>query len=236
MASDVETALGSGFLVQTAEQSNQEQLADIGEALGFLNTALLAFAFVAIFVGAFIITNTFRIIVSQRTRELALLRAIGATGRQVTGLVVIEALVVAVLASAVGVVVGVGLALLLAAAMNAIGFNLPDGPLTLAPRTVLIAMGVGIVVTVVAAVFPARKAAKIPPVAAMHEELIRPPRKSLRTGHLRVRPSPPAGWRRSWLGSLLPSTTRSCLWGSARWCSSSVSRSLHRSPPSRWPK
>ncbi len=180
LASDVETALGNGFLVQTAEQSNQEQLADIGEALGFLNTALLAFAFVAIFVGAFIITNTFRIIVSQRTRELALLRAIGATGRQVTGLVVIEALVVAVLASVVGVVVGVGLALLLAAAMNAIGFNLPDGPLTLAPRTVLIAMAVGIVVTVVAAVFPARKAAKIPPVAAMHEELIRPPRKSLR--------------------------------------------------------
>ena len=180
LASDVETALGRGFLVQTAEQSNQEQLADIGEALGFLNTALLAFAGVAIFVGAFIITNTFRIIVSQRTRELALLRAIGATGRQVTGLVVIEALVVALVASAVGVVVGVGLALLLAAAMNAIGFNLPDGPLTLAPRTVLIAMGVGIVVTVVAAAFPARKAAKIPPVAAMHEELIKPPRKSLR--------------------------------------------------------
>jgi putative ABC transport system permease protein len=180
LASDIEQALGTGFDIQTAEASTQDQLDSIAEDLGFLNTALLAFAAVAIFVGAFIITNTFRIIVSQRTRELALLRAIGATGRQVTWLVVIEALAVAVVASAVGVLVGVGLAQLLAAVMNAIGFNLPDGPLTLAPRTVLIAMGVGIVVTLLASLLPARKAASIPPIAAMHEELARPPRKSLR--------------------------------------------------------
>ena len=179
LATDINAATGGEFDVKTTEAANADQLSEIGEALGFLNTALLAFAAVAVFVGAFIIANTFRIIVAQRTRELALLRAIGATGRQVTRLVVIEALVVAVIASLIGVFGGIALALLLAALMNAIGFNLPEGPLTIAPRTVIIAMTVGIVVTVVAALLPARKAAKIPPVAAMHEELARTGRKPL---------------------------------------------------------
>lgn len=180
LAADIDAATGGEFDVKTTEAANADQLSEIGEALGFLNTALLAFAAVAVFVGAFIIANTFRIIVAQRTRELALLRAIGATGGQVTRLVVIEALVVAVISSLIGVFGGIALALLLAALMNAIGFNLPEGPLTIAPRTVVIAMTVGIVVTVVAAILPARKAAKIPPVAAMHEELARTGRKPLR--------------------------------------------------------
>ncbi len=179
LASDIEAALGEGLVVQTAEASNQEDLEEISSALSFLTYALLAFAGVAIFVGGFIIANTFRIIVSQRTRELALLRAVGATGGQVTRLVVVEALVVAVLASLLGVLVGIGLAQLLAAAMRAFGFGLPEGPLTLAPRTVIVAMAVGIIVTVIAALLPARRAASVPPVAAMHEELARPPRKSL---------------------------------------------------------
>ncbi|MCZ6456395.1 MAG: FtsX-like permease family protein [Actinobacteria bacterium] len=179
LAADIDAATGGEFDVKTTEAANADQLSEIGEALGFLNTALLAFAAVAVFVGAFIIANTFRIIVAQRTRELALLRAIGATGGQVTRLVVIEALVVAVIASLIGVLGGIALALLLAALMNAIGFNLPEGPLTIAPRTVIIAMTVGVVVTVVAALLPARKAAKIPLVAAMHEELARTGRKPL---------------------------------------------------------
>jgi putative ABC transport system permease protein len=180
LAADIDQALGGGFKVQTAEASNEEQLADIATDLGFLTTALLAFAGVAVFVSAFIIYNTFRIIVAQRTRELALLRAIGATGRQVTWLVVVEAIVVALVASALGVLGGVLLAQLLAAAMNALGIDLPEGPLTLAPRTVIIAMGVGLVVTLISAVLPARKAASLPPVAAMHAELARVPRRSLR--------------------------------------------------------
>jgi len=180
LAADIDQALGDGFKVQTAEASNQEQLADIASDLGFLTTALLAFAGVAVFVSAFIIYNTFRIIVAQRTRELALLRAIGATGSQVTWLVVFEAFIVAVLASVVGVLLGMGLAQLLAAAMSALGISLPEGPLTLAPRTVLIAVGVGVVMTLISAVLPARKAASVPPVAAMHTELARVPRKSLR--------------------------------------------------------
>ncbi|GMQ86426.1 MAG: ABC transporter permease [Acidimicrobiia bacterium] len=179
LATDINTATRGEFDVKTTEAANADQLADIGEDLGFLKAALLAFAAVAVFVGAFIIANTFRIIVAQRTRELALLRAIGATGGQVTRLVVIEALVVAVIASLIGLLGGIALALLLAALMNALGFNLPEGPLTIAPRTVIIAMTVGVVVTLIASLLPARKAASIPPVAAMHEELARTGRKPL---------------------------------------------------------
>jgi putative ABC transport system permease protein len=180
LAADIQQALGSDFEVQTAADSNQQQLEEVATALGFLNTALLAFAAVAIFVGAFIIANTFRIIVSQRTRELALLRAIGATGSQIVWMVVLEALVVALVASVIGVLIGLLLAQGLAGLLDAVGANLPQGPLTLRPRTVVIAMSVGLIVTLLAALVPARKAASVPPVAAMHEELARPPRRSLR--------------------------------------------------------
>ncbi len=179
LAANISTTTNGDIEVVTAEQSNDEQLEAISEGLGFLNIALLAFAAVAVFVGAFIISNTFRIIVAQRTKELALLRAIGATGRQVTWMVVIEALIVGFAASVIGIGVGVLLAIGLGAAMNAFGFNMPEGPLTLLPRTVIVGMAVGLIVTVISALLPARKAARIPPVAAMAEELARPKRRSL---------------------------------------------------------
>ncbi len=172
--------LGDDAEAVTAADANAEQLDSIAEGLGFLNTALLAFAAVAIFVGGFIITNTFRIIVAQRTRELALYRAVGATGRQVTTMVVIEAFAVGVVASAIGIGAGVLLSQGLTAAMNALGFNMPEGPLTLLPRTVGVGLAVGVVVTVVASLLPARKAAKVPPVAAMRQEAAKPTRRSLR--------------------------------------------------------
>ncbi|MEA2024971.1 MAG: FtsX-like permease family protein [Actinomycetota bacterium] len=181
LAATIATTTNGDVEVVTAEQSNDEQSEAISEGLGFLNIALLAFAAVAVFVGAFIISNTFRIIVAQRTKELALLRAVGATGRQVTWMVVIEALIVGLVASVIGVAVGVLLAVGLAAAMNAFGFNMPSGPLTVLPRTVIVGMAVGLVVTVVSALLPARKAARIPPVAAMREEAARPKRRSLHT-------------------------------------------------------
>ncbi len=179
LAANIATTTNGDIEVVTAEESNDEQLEAISEGLGFLNIALLAFAAVAVFVGAFIISNTFRIIVAQRTKELALLRAIGATGRQVTWMVVIEALIVGFAASVIGIGVGVLLAIGLGAAMNAFGLNMPEGPLTLLPRTVIVGMAVGLIVTVVSALLPARKAARIPPVAAMAEELSRPKRRSL---------------------------------------------------------
>jgi len=176
----IAAALPAGVEAITGEADTDEQLQDIAEGLSFLNIALLAFAAVAVFVGAFIISNTFRIIVAQRTRELALLRAVGATGTQVTWMVVIEALIVALVASAIGVGLGVLLAIGIAALMGSLGLDIPTGSMTLLPRTVIVAMGVGLVVTLVSAVLPARKAARVPPVAAMRAETARPQRRSLR--------------------------------------------------------
>ncbi len=170
LAARIGASLPAGLEVVTGDQQTQENFQDVTQGLGFLNTALLSFAAVAVFVGAFIIQNTFRIIVGQRTRELALLRAVGATARQVTTLVVLEAFVVAVIASALGVLAGIGVAEGVRTIMNAAGIGLPDGPLTVEPRTIAVGMAVGVVVTLVAAVLPARKAASVPPVAAMREE------------------------------------------------------------------
>ena len=165
----------------TAAQSTADQTAELQEGLSFLTIGLLVFAVIAVFVGSFVIYNTFRIIVAQRTRELALLRAIGATGRQVTRMVVVEAFIVAVISSIIGIVGGVVLSQLLAGALSAAGLGFPDGPLTLLPRTIIVGLVVGIVVTLVASVTPARKAARIPPVAAMQAELGATKRKELRT-------------------------------------------------------
>ncbi|AWG98401.1 membrane protein [Rhodococcus ruber Chol-4] len=156
--------------VQTGAEVSEEIKTEIEEALSFLNYFLLAFGAIALLVGTFIIYNTFSMIVAQRLRELALLRAIGASRSQVGRSVTLEALVVGVVGSALGIVGGVALAYGLRAALNAFDVGLPSGPLQLAPRTVLVALLIGIVVTVVSAYAPARRASKVAPVAAMREE------------------------------------------------------------------
>lgn len=175
------TATPERVEVVTGDQQTQEEIDDFTEGLGFLNTALLAFAGIAVFVGAFVIQNTFRITVAQRVREVALLRAVGATGAQVTRMVLIEAAVLAVVASAIGILAGIGVAELIKGGMDLLGLGVPDGPLTVMPRTVIVATSVGVIVTMVSAVIPARRAASIPPVAAMSEAGARTTRKSLRT-------------------------------------------------------
>ncbi len=172
--------LPDGAEVVTGDQQTKEELDSVTEGLGFLSTALLAFAGVAVFVGAFVIQNTFRIVVAQRIRELALFRAVGATGRQLVSLVALEALIVGTIASIVGVFAGIGVATGIKSAMNAGGFGLPDGPLTVEFRTVVIGMVVGIVVTLVSALLPARRAATVPPVAAMTEAAAPATGRSLR--------------------------------------------------------
>jgi len=139
------------------------------EALGFFRTALLVFAFVALFVASFIIFNTFSIITAQRTRELALLRAIGATQRQVTASVLGEAAIVGLVASAIGLGVGILIALGLKSILSAFGVDLPAAGLTIVPRTVVVSIVVGTIVTVVASFVPARRAARVPPVEALRE-------------------------------------------------------------------
>lgn len=156
--------------VQTADDVRDEAQAEIESALSFVNYFLLAFGGIALLVGTFIIYNTFSMIVAQRVRELALLRAIGASRGQVSRSVVLEALIVGVIGSALGFAGGVGLAYGLRALLNAFDLGLPSGALALEPRTVVVAFVVGIVVTVLSAYAPARRAAKIPPVAAMREE------------------------------------------------------------------
>jgi putative ABC transport system permease protein len=175
----VNDVLPSGFEAVTAAEQSEDDQAEFGEAIGFLNTALLVFAGISVLVGGFIIYNTFSIIIAQRMKEMALLRAVGATSRQVTRMVVIEALVVGLIASAIGVLAGVGLTLLIRAAFEATGVSFPQGPLTIRPNTIIIGMVVGMVVTLFSAVIPARQASRIPPVAAITEATVGGP-KSLR--------------------------------------------------------
>lgn len=132
-----------------------------------LSQMLLGFAAVALFVGIFLISNTFTMLVAQRTKELALLRAVGASRKQVTRSVLAEALVVGTVASVVGFGLGIGLAVGLRSAMGSFGAKVPGGPLIVSPSTALIALLVGVLITMLAAWLPARRALKIPPVAAM---------------------------------------------------------------------
>jgi len=176
----IASVLPPGVEAVTGQTEQNEQAADINEGLSFLSIGLLAFAGVSIFVGAFIIQNTFRIIIAQRTRELALLRAIGATGRQVLWMVIVEAFFVGLIASIAGVAFGFAMALGIRELMNAVGFGIPPGSLVLLPRTVIVGIVVGLTLTVLSSLLPARKASRVPPVAALREEAARTPRRSLR--------------------------------------------------------
>ena len=151
---------------QTVTKEGQDA---VHKDLAFFDDILIVFALVALFVGAFLIFNTFSIIVAQRARELALLRAVGAGRSQVTRSVLGESLVIGLVASLAGLGAGVGLALLLRAALDAGGIDIPATGLIISTRTVIVALGLGTVVTVAAAVLPARRASRVPPVAAMRD-------------------------------------------------------------------
>lgn len=177
----ISLVLPAGVEAVTGETERNEQVAEINEALSFLSIGLLSFAGVSVFVGAFIIQNTFRIVVAQRIRELALLRAIGATGRQIRSMVIIEALVVGIVGSVLGVGLGFAMAFAIRGMMNAAGMGIPLGALVLLPRAVIAAMLVGMILTLLSSLLPARQASRISPVAAMREEAARTPRRSLHT-------------------------------------------------------
>ncbi|NLU83930.1 FtsX-like permease family protein [Rhodococcus sp. HNM0569] len=156
--------------VQTGDEVREETKQEVSQALEFVNYFLLAFGAIALLVGTFIIYNTFAMIVAQRLRELALLRAVGASRGQVGRSVVLEALVVGVLGSIVGIAAGIGLAYGLRSLLNSFDVGLPSGPLQITPRTFVVALLVGVLVTVVSAYAPARRASRVPPVAAMRAE------------------------------------------------------------------
>ena len=178
LQSRLESILPDGVEAASAADVASEQAESLKSALSFFNIALLTFAGISLFVGAFIIFNTFSITVAQRTREFALLRALGASGSQVTGAVFLEALLIGILASAVGIAAGFGIALALNAVLEAFGIDLPSENLVFLPRTAIVAAVVGIGVTLVSAVAPARRAARISPMAALRETAPRAPRFS----------------------------------------------------------
>ncbi|GGX22670.1 ABC transporter permease [Streptomyces chryseus] len=164
---------------QTGKELADDQAKMIEEGLSALNQVLLAFAAIALFVGVFLISNTFTMLVAQRTRELALMRAVGASRRQVKRSVLLEAMLVGAIASVVGFVLGLGLATGLRSAMSMFGAKMPAGPLIVSPTAIAAAFAVGVLVTMLAAWLPARRAAKIPPVAAMSSVHAAPTTKSL---------------------------------------------------------
>ncbi|WP_030615546.1 ABC transporter permease [Streptomyces achromogenes] len=168
----LKSALDKALPAQLVETTTGKQLADdqaaaIADSLSGLEKSLLVFAGIALFVGTFIIANTFTMLVAQRTRELALLRAVGASRRQVTRSVLVEAFAVGTIAGVAGLAAGIGIGAGLRSLLGSFGESVPDGPLVISPGTVVAALAVGILVTVLAAWLPARRAAKIPPVAAM---------------------------------------------------------------------
>jgi putative ABC transport system permease protein len=162
-------AMPNGIEVITGEELTKENRDSIGGFVGFIKNILLTFASIALFVGSFIIYNTFGIIVAQRTRELALLRALGASRRQVLRSVLVEATAIGFLSSGIGLLLGIGIASLLKALMDSGGFDVPAGSIVVTPGTIITSFVVGLLVTVSSAYFPARKAAKIPPLAAMRD-------------------------------------------------------------------
>ncbi|MEV5482276.1 MULTISPECIES: ABC transporter permease [Streptomyces] len=156
-----------------------EQSRMIAESNSAMSKTLLTFAGIALFVGIFIIANTFTMLISQRTREIALLRAVGAARRQVVRSVLAEAALLGLISSVVGFALGTGIAVGLRAVLDANGAGFPDGPLVISPAAVLCALGVGVVVTVLAAWLPSRKAAKIAPVEALSSVEAPPKLRSL---------------------------------------------------------
>ncbi|MFI0411767.1 ABC transporter permease [Actinomadura sp. 3N508] len=168
----IQAAVGGTYQVLTGEQLAEEYSALIAQFTKFINYALLAFAFTALFVGSFIIVNTFSIILAQRTRELALLRCLGASRRQLLASVLGEASIVGFLASVVGLGVGVLIAVALNAAFTALGVDLPSTTLEVRPRTILVSLLLGLVVTVAASVLPAVRATRVPPMAALQQHIV----------------------------------------------------------------
>lgn len=176
LARRIRAELPATYKVETAQENAQAQSEDIsGEISGFLTPALLTFAGVALFVGAFIIFNTFSITVAQRVREFGMVRTLGGTRGQVLRNVIGEALVVGLLASLVGLVVGIGIASGILALFKAIGFGLPTAGIRVQPSVIVTGLLVGVLVTVLASVGPALRATRVPPIAAVQEGAGLPP-------------------------------------------------------------
>ncbi|MFB6937341.1 ABC transporter permease [Streptomyces chartreusis] len=166
---DVAQALDGSYKVQTAKESADENRKDVGAFMDVIKYAMLGFAGIAFLVGIFLIINTFSMLVAQRTREIGLMRAIGSSRRQVNRSVLVEALLLGFIGSVLGVAAGVGIAVGLMKLMSMAGMNLSTDDLTVKVTTPVVGLILGVVVTVLAAYLPARRAGKVSPMAALRD-------------------------------------------------------------------
>ena len=169
LIADIEPLLPADAQVKTGAEESQDAQDEIGEITTFVRYFLLAFAGIALFVGSFVIFNTLSITVAQRTREFATLRTLGASRRQVLRSVLLEAFVIGFLASVVGLFLGLALAKGLEALFRALGLGLPVAETVFATRTIVVSLLVGTLITVIAGLFPAIRATRVPPIAAVRE-------------------------------------------------------------------
>jgi putative ABC transport system permease protein len=175
LVAEIRAILPPHTQVKTGEGQAKSDAKDTESFLTFLQDFLLAFGAIALFVGAFVIVNSLSITIKQRTRELATLRTLGASRRQVRFSIVVEGFAIGTLASVVGIAVGLGLAVGLFKLFDAVGFTLPNNGLVLHTRTVVVALVVGILITVLASLLPAFRATRVPPIAAVREGAELPP-------------------------------------------------------------
>ena len=175
LVQEIQAILPDGTQVQGVGEQVQSDAEETNEFITFLQTFLLAFGGIALFVGSFVIANSLSITIAQRTRELATLRMLGASRRQVLGSIILEALVVGVVASVIGLFLGLLLAKGLFSLFDLVGFTLPNTGLVFETRTVIVALLAGILVTLVASLRPAIRATRVPPVAAVREGATLPP-------------------------------------------------------------
>jgi putative ABC transport system permease protein len=167
--------LPPGTQVRTGLAQAAEDAAETNEFVTFLQGFLLAFGGIALFVGSFVIANSLAITIAQRTRELATLRTLGASRRQVLTSIVVESLVVGIVASVIGLFLGLLLAKGLFWLFDAVGFTLPNTGLLFETRTIVVALAAGILVTLLASLRPAIRATRVPPIAAVREGATIPP-------------------------------------------------------------
>ena len=177
---NLEAALPEGTQVRTGAAQAADDASETNEFITFLQGFLLAFAGIALFVGSFVIANSLSITIAQRAREFATVRMLGASRRQILGSIVIEALVVGIAASVIGLFLGLGLARLLFWLFDLLGFTLPNSGLLFQARTVVVSLVVGIVVTLLASLRPAIRATRVPPIAAVREGATLPPSRFAR--------------------------------------------------------
>lgn len=171
VAQRIEQILPPRTEVVTGQQVAEEAADQVNQFVSVFGNGLLIFAFVTAFVAGFIINTVFGITITQRLRELALLRAVGATGGQVQRMIFVEGVALSLTATVIGILGGLAVARALIAVFDAAGAGFPPAELVMQPRTVVVALAVGVGITVVSVVLPARRASRIPPVAAMQPEL-----------------------------------------------------------------